>query len=68
MLFNTSVSCLTYHVDLHSLLTLVKVDLGEPAFSEPLCRSFEDNVAILSKQKFSSNVIEKVMTFTPRFA
>ncbi|KAL1306571.1 hypothetical protein AAFC00_005256 [Neodothiora populina] len=35
------------------------LDLGEPAFSEPLCLGFAGNVAILSKQKFSSNVIEK---------
>ncbi|CAD0011954.1 unnamed protein product, partial [Aureobasidium pullulans] len=35
------------------------LDLGEPAFSEPLAESFLGNVAILSRQKFSSNVIEK---------
>ena len=35
------------------------LDLSEPAFTEPLCRSFQGNVIFLSKQKFSSNVIEK---------
>ncbi|TKA69765.1 hypothetical protein B0A49_05219 [Cryomyces minteri] len=35
------------------------LDLGEPAFSKPLCLSFCGNIAVLSKQKFSSNVIEK---------
>ena len=35
------------------------LDLSEPAFTEPLCRSFQGNVVFLSKQKFSSNVIEK---------
>ncbi|KAG9976770.1 pumilio domain-containing protein, partial [Aureobasidium melanogenum] len=35
------------------------LDLGEPAFSQPLAQSFLGNVAALSKQKFSSNVIEK---------
>ena len=37
------------------------LDLSEPAFTEPLCRSFKNNVALLSKQKFSSNVIEKCL-------
>ncbi|TKA67203.1 hypothetical protein B0A55_09452 [Friedmanniomyces simplex] len=35
------------------------LDLGEPCFTEPLCRSFYGQIAYLSKQKFSSNVIEK---------
>lgn len=35
------------------------LDLGEPTFTEPLCRGFVGNVVLLSKQKFSSNVIEK---------
>ncbi|CAD0093095.1 unnamed protein product [Aureobasidium vineae] len=35
------------------------LDLGEPAFSQPLAESFLGNVAALSRQKFSSNVIEK---------
>ncbi|KAF2772259.1 hypothetical protein EJ03DRAFT_200445 [Teratosphaeria nubilosa] len=35
------------------------IDLAEPSFTEPLCRSFYGHVALLSKQKFSSNVIEK---------
>ncbi|KAL9085522.1 MAG: hypothetical protein Q9165_007567 [Trypethelium subeluteriae] len=35
------------------------LDLGEPAFSQPLCLGFLGQVANLSKQKFSSNVIEK---------
>ena len=36
------------------------LDLNEPAFSQPLAQSFLGKVATLSKQKFSSNVIEKV--------
>ena len=35
------------------------LDLAEPCFTEPLCRSFLGSIAYLSKQKFSSNVIEK---------
>ncbi|EMC96590.1 hypothetical protein BAUCODRAFT_24332 [Baudoinia panamericana UAMH 10762] len=35
------------------------LDLGEPCFTEPLCQSFAHQVAYLSKQKFSSNVVEK---------
>ncbi|KAK4986171.1 hypothetical protein LTR66_007948 [Elasticomyces elasticus] len=35
------------------------LELNEPSFSEPLCLSFLGSVAPLSKQKFSSNVIEK---------
>lgn len=35
------------------------LDLGEPSFSEPLCQAFCGSVALLSRQKFSSNVIEK---------
>lgn len=35
-------------------------DLGEEEFSQPLCRAFLGAIAVLSKQKFSSNVIEKV--------
>lgn len=35
------------------------MDLAEPHFTEPLCQTFRGNVTVLSKQKFSSNVIEK---------
>lgn len=35
------------------------MDLNEPHFIEPICRSFRGNIPALSKQKFSSNVIEK---------
>lgn len=35
------------------------VDLGESAFTDPLCFSFQGSIPLLSKQKFSSNVIEK---------
>ena len=35
------------------------VDLGESAFTDPLCYSFQGSIPLLSKQKFSSNVIEK---------
>ena len=35
------------------------VDLGEPVFTNPLCLGFQSSIPSLSKQKFSSNVIEK---------
>ncbi|KAM3423428.1 hypothetical protein BST61_g861 [Cercospora zeina] len=35
------------------------LDLSEPCFTEPLCRAFYGEIPALSKQKFSSNVIEK---------
>lgn len=37
------------------------VDLGESAFTDPLCYSFQGSIPLLSKQKFSSNVIEKCL-------
>jgi hypothetical protein len=37
------------------------LDLAEPMFTNPMCRTFAGNVASLSKQKFSSNVIEKCL-------
>ncbi|CAG8976315.1 hypothetical protein HYALB_00005721 [Hymenoscyphus albidus] len=37
------------------------LDLNEPLFTEPLVRMFEGKVGQLSKQKFSSNVIEKCL-------
>jgi len=37
------------------------LDLAEPAFTDPLCHSFSGNIPALSKQKFSSNVIEKCL-------
>ncbi|KAL9606417.1 MAG: hypothetical protein Q9179_000437 [Wetmoreana sp. 5 TL-2023] len=37
------------------------VDLQEAAFTNPLCYSFQGNIPLLSKQKFSSNVIEKCL-------
>ena len=36
------------------------LDLNDVRFSEPLIRQFVGNVCVLSVQKFSSNVIEKV--------
>jgi hypothetical protein len=35
------------------------LDLSEPCFTEPLCRAFYGEIPALSRQKFSSNVIEK---------
>lgn len=35
------------------------LDLGQSSFIEPLCQHFQGSVVLLSKQKFSSNVIEK---------
>jgi len=37
------------------------LDLDEVAFTKPLCQSFAGKVVALSKQKFSSNVIEKCL-------
>ncbi|RMZ79770.1 hypothetical protein DV738_g3205, partial [Chaetothyriales sp. CBS 135597] len=37
------------------------LDLDEPTFTKPLCDSFKGRVVALSKQKFSSNVIEKCL-------
>jgi hypothetical protein len=37
------------------------LDLSEPHFTEPLCQAFLGNIPPLSKQKFSSNVIEKCL-------
>ncbi|KAK4166167.1 armadillo-type protein [Cladorrhinum sp. PSN259] len=37
------------------------IDLGEPAFTEPIVRQFLQNIANLSKHKFSSNVVEKCL-------
>ena len=37
------------------------VDLGEMIFTQPLCISFQGSIPALSKQKFSSNVIEKCL-------
>ncbi|KAL1981022.1 hypothetical protein VTN96DRAFT_3246 [Rasamsonia emersonii] len=37
------------------------LDLSEQHFTEPLCQAFLGNVVPLSKQKFSSNVIEKCL-------
>lgn len=37
------------------------LDLAEPHFTEPLCQSFRGHISALSKQKFSSNVIEKCL-------
>jgi len=41
-------------------LTVLSVDLADPMLSEPLILKFRGRVCELSKQKFSSNVIEKV--------
>lgn len=37
------------------------LDLAEPQFTNPLCQTFGGNIPQLSKQKFSSNVIEKCL-------
>ncbi|KAJ9625485.1 uncharacterized protein PV06_01772 [Exophiala oligosperma] len=37
------------------------LDLDEPAFTKPLCDAFAGRIPALSKQKFSSNVIEKCL-------
>lgn len=37
------------------------VDLQEPSFTHPLCYSFRGQIPTLSKQKFSSNVVEKCL-------
>jgi hypothetical protein len=35
------------------------LDLNDPGFTNPLCMNFQGRIGELSKQKFSSNVIEK---------
>ena len=35
------------------------LDLNDPLFTAPMCRGFKGRIAELSRQKFSSNVIEK---------
>jgi hypothetical protein len=35
------------------------LDLNDPSFTAPMCQGFQGKIAELSKQKFSSNVIEK---------
>ncbi|KIW57986.1 hypothetical protein PV05_02539 [Exophiala xenobiotica] len=37
------------------------LDLDEPSFTRPLCDTFGSRIPALSKQKFSSNVIEKCL-------
>ena len=37
------------------------VDLQEPCFTHPLCYTFQGQIPQLSKQKFSSNVVEKCL-------
>lgn len=37
------------------------LDLNEPAYTEPLVMMFQGSVSALSRQKFSSNVIEKCL-------
>ena len=37
------------------------LDLAEAAFTDPICKSFRGHIPALSKQKFSSNVIEKCL-------
>lgn len=37
------------------------MDLQEPCFTDPLCFTFQGQIPQLSKQKFSSNVIEKCL-------
>lgn len=37
------------------------LDLDEASFTKPLCESFATRICALSKQKFSSNVIEKCL-------
>ncbi|KAI5292462.1 hypothetical protein KEM52_006340 [Ascosphaera acerosa] len=42
------------------------LDLQEPHFTEPICQKFEGKVPHLSRQKFSSNVIEKCIRTASR--
>lgn len=37
------------------------IDLNEPSFTEPLVHMFKDQIASLSRHKFSSNVVEKCL-------
>lgn len=59
MLSNISVrSRIDFHL-MHSYSRRI-VDLAEEGFTIPLCHMFAGQVVTFSKQKFSSNVIEKV--------
>ncbi|CEJ56650.1 hypothetical protein PMG11_02851 [Penicillium brasilianum] len=44
------------------------LDLAESRFTNPLCKTFAGNIPSLSKQKFSSNVIEKCLRTADGFA
>ncbi|KAJ5167722.1 Armadillo-like helical [Penicillium canariense] len=44
------------------------LDLAETRFTNPLCQTFAGNIPSLSKQKFSSNVIEKCLRTADGFA
>lgn len=44
------------------------LDLSEPYFTEPICRKFAGRIPTLSKQKFSSNVIEKCIRTADSFS
>lgn len=60
MLFNIFVS-IGILVILNAVFAeIASVDLGIPEFSQPICHVLSGNISFLSKQKFSSNVIEKV--------
>ncbi|KAH6640829.1 armadillo-type protein [Chaetomium tenue] len=37
------------------------IDLNEPTFTEPLVKQFQGRIGMLSKHKFSSNVVEKCL-------
>jgi hypothetical protein len=41
------------------------LDLSVPEFTRPLCLSFEGRMVDLSRQKFSSNVMEKMIRCSP---
>ena len=41
------------------------LDLGVPEFTRPLCLSFKGRMVELSRQKFSSNVMEKMIRCSP---
>ncbi len=51
--------------DHHVSLAEYVLDLNDHRFSEAVIRQFIGNVCILSVQKFSSNVIEKVNMLRP---
>lgn len=44
------------------------IDLNEPSFTEPIVREFKTRIPLLSRHKFSSNVVEKCLRCATDFS